>query len=160
MEKSRSFRVRPEHKEVILEEAEKNFVLITKNFSKANARAHYNKSWSLLTARLNSLGYGDKSEDKWRRLFVDWISLTKSKYTEIKKDREKTGGGPPNNIQLNPQEERLMAMKGYSSVEENPTICETDSMPEDMQSTSHTNIHNDSIDQEDIIISVENMEPV
>lgn len=67
-ENKRSFRVRIEHKEIILEEAEKNPTIITMNFSMPNARAEYNKSWEHLTTRLNCLGYGEKSADKWRRV--------------------------------------------------------------------------------------------
>lgn len=67
-ENKRSFRVRLEHKQLILEEAERNPVIITMDFSLPNARAHYNKSWEILTTRLNALGYGEKSSDKWRRV--------------------------------------------------------------------------------------------
>ncbi|KAG5871048.1 hypothetical protein JTB14_021195 [Gonioctena quinquepunctata] len=50
-------------------------------------------------------------------VLVDWVSSIKTKYSKIKNDMGKTGGGPFTNIQLNPQEERLMAIKGLSSVE-------------------------------------------
>lgn len=67
-ENKRSFRARFEHKQLMLDEAEKNPIIITMNFSQPNARAHYNKCWAMLTAKLNSLGYGEKSQDKWRRV--------------------------------------------------------------------------------------------
>lgn len=53
---------------------------------------------------------------------------------------EKTGGGPFTNIQLNPQEERLMALKGLSSVEGDGETREMGLPEAAMQSTNSTKI--------------------
>lgn len=78
-------------------------------------------------------------EYNFPQVLVDWVSSIKSKYTKIKNDMEKTGGGPFTNIQLNPQEERLMALKGLSSVEGDGETREMGLPEAAMQSIVSTN---------------------
>lgn len=85
---------------------------------------------------------------------TDWISVTKAKYSKIKKDREKTGGGPHCGVELSPLEERLMAIKGFTCVEGDATTPEMGVLPlgTDRNEASTSEVVSTPSNQSEIII--------
>ncbi|KAJ8913350.1 hypothetical protein NQ315_008740 [Exocentrus adspersus] len=66
-----SFKVREAHWQVLHEEMDKNAVLATGKFVGPKGRENYKKLWDEAAKKLNSLGYGLKSTDKWQKGFVN-----------------------------------------------------------------------------------------
>nr|CAH7753539.1 unnamed protein product [Callosobruchus chinensis] len=87
-------RVRSEHWQVILEFCEQNTELLGGKFNSSQGKAKANQLWLTLANRLNSLGFGEKSVESWRKALVDWKSKMKAKAATLKQAMEQTGGGP------------------------------------------------------------------
>ncbi|KAJ8966024.1 hypothetical protein NQ314_003775 [Rhamnusium bicolor] len=115
--KKRSTRTRPEHQRIIIDFVEKHPEMLTNSFRCAESRNKYNENWRILCITLNSVGYGEKSVEQWQRVLVDWLTKVKIKWINIKKDIKGTGGGPGSGSVLNDLEQRLLHLKGFSSVE-------------------------------------------
>ncbi|KAJ8914900.1 hypothetical protein NQ315_016054 [Exocentrus adspersus] len=60
-------KVREAHWQVLYEEMDKNAVLATGKFVGPKGRENYKKLWDGAAKKLNSLGYGVKSTDKWQK---------------------------------------------------------------------------------------------
>nr|CAI5858522.1 unnamed protein product [Callosobruchus analis] len=80
--------VRSKHWQVILEFGENNRELIMGKFSTSQGRTKMNELWLKLANRLNSMGFGEKSLDSWRKALTDWKSKTKAKAVTIKRENE------------------------------------------------------------------------
>ncbi|CAG9763550.1 unnamed protein product [Ceutorhynchus assimilis] len=117
-------RVRSEHWEVLLTFCEKNPQLVTNRFSGFKGRAKGTALWQNIASKLNSLGFGEKSVDGWRKTLTDWKSKTKNKATALKKEQQQTGGGPPQLPPLTPFEERLLLLMGTKALEGDEAVPE------------------------------------
>lgn len=63
-------RVRSEHWEVLLSSCEENPQLITNRFSGFEGRAKGNALWQNIAIKLNSMGFGKKPVDGWRKVSI------------------------------------------------------------------------------------------
>lgn len=63
-------RVRSEHWEVLLSSCEENPQLITNRFSGFEGRAKGNALWQNIAIKLNSMGFGEKTVDGWRKVSI------------------------------------------------------------------------------------------
>lgn len=61
-------RVRLEHWQILLDFCEKNTEIITNKFNGPDGKAKGNVLWQSLSQKLNSLGFGEKSKDEWRKV--------------------------------------------------------------------------------------------
>lgn len=61
-------RVRLEHWTLLLDICEKNSELITNKFNGPEGKAKGHTLWQHVAHRLNSLGFGEKSKEDWRRV--------------------------------------------------------------------------------------------
>ncbi|XP_018563682.1 uncharacterized protein LOC111691300 isoform X2 [Anoplophora glabripennis] len=113
-------RVTAEHWKAFLDLAEENSELITNRFNGANGRLKINELWKKTTNILNSLGYGSKSTEEWRRALTDWKCKTKAKWSKVHKEMVKTGGGEYKNIMLSDNEQRLLNLMGKKNVQGDP----------------------------------------
>nr|CAI5826033.1 unnamed protein product [Callosobruchus analis] len=83
-----------------------------------------NELWLKLANRLNSMGFGEKSIDSWRKALTDWKSKTKTKAVTLKRENEKTGGGPKMLPPLTDLENRLLALMGKTAISGDEEIPE------------------------------------
>lgn len=56
--------------------------------------------WADITSKLNSCVGPKKSVSEWKKCLLDMKRNTKEKYSRIKTQREKTGGGGPTHEKL------------------------------------------------------------
>uniref|UniRef100_A0A6P7GWX7 Regulatory protein zeste n=1 Tax=Diabrotica virgifera virgifera TaxID=50390 RepID=A0A6P7GWX7_DIAVI len=96
---------------IFLDFAEKNPQILTKKFDGVNGRKKYLELWEEITEVLNSMGYLNKSVDKWQKAVADWKSKVKPKAAELNRGVRQTGGGGPL-PQLNENEMRLINILG------------------------------------------------
>lgn len=108
-------KVSPKHWEVFLDYAEKYPQIITGKFQSLNGKQEQQKMWTKISEKLNALGMGEKSAQKWKAAVIDWKSKTKTKAAQIKSHITKTGGGGPAK-KLSEIEERLLALIGWTAV--------------------------------------------
>nr|CAI5855556.1 unnamed protein product [Callosobruchus analis] len=83
-----------------------------------------NELWLKLANRLNSMGFGEKSIDSWRKALTDWKSKTKTKAVTLKRENEKTGGGPKMLPPLIDLENHLLALMGKTAISGDEEIPE------------------------------------
>ncbi|CAG9763568.1 unnamed protein product [Ceutorhynchus assimilis] len=84
--------VRMEHWQLLLELCDRNPELITNKFNGPEGKVKSHALWKTVTSKSNSLGYGEKPMEGWRKALTDWKSETKSKAAAIKREMQKTGG--------------------------------------------------------------------
>lgn len=63
-----SFKIREEHISTLANFMEDNIEFARGRLSSANSRDQFRKLWLDLTNRLNSLGYGGRTVEKWQRV--------------------------------------------------------------------------------------------
>lgn len=61
-------RVRPEHWSLLLDISERNKEIITNKFNGPEGKTRGNALWQNIANELNSLGFGEKSKEEWRRV--------------------------------------------------------------------------------------------
>lgn len=61
-------KVNQDHWNAFLDFAEINSAILTNKFNGATGRARATTLWQRVTENLNSLGYGIKSTDEWRKV--------------------------------------------------------------------------------------------
>ncbi|CAH1981439.1 unnamed protein product [Acanthoscelides obtectus] len=96
----------------------KNPELARGRLSSSQVRKDYSKLWSELTNKLNSLGLGQKSVDKWQKSWSDYKLNLKKKAAEIERSRNLTGGGPACSKTLNDFELKILEILGESFLKE------------------------------------------
>lgn len=62
-------RVKNEHWAYFISFAEEHPELVTNKFTGATGRASLNNLWQHITNGLNSLGFGEKTVDEWRKVY-------------------------------------------------------------------------------------------
>ncbi|XP_050497713.1 uncharacterized protein LOC126878857 [Diabrotica virgifera virgifera] len=117
-------RVQAVHWEMLLSFCEENPQLITNKFNSSEGRAKAVAMWQTIANRLNSLGYGEKSVEGWRKTLTDWKSKTKAKAATLRRDQGQTGGGSPHLPPLSPLEERILSLMGVTAFMGNETVPE------------------------------------
>ncbi|XP_050299961.1 uncharacterized protein LOC126738599 isoform X2 [Anthonomus grandis grandis] len=117
-------RVRAEHWQMLLELCEANPELITNKFNGPDGKTKGHALWQNVAHKLNSLGFGEKTKDEWRRALTDWKCKTKAKAAKIKLEINRTGGGAANYIPLSEIENRLLALMGSKAIEGDVNIVE------------------------------------
>ncbi|XP_066582785.1 uncharacterized protein [Prorops nasuta] len=110
-------RVTNEHWEVLLNFAENHPSIITNQFVGHHGKKNLRCLWEDLTKLLNSLGYGEKRLEDWKKTLVDWKSKTKAKAAKIRLHQSKTGGGERSFIILSPFEQHLLQLMGNVAVQ-------------------------------------------
>ncbi|XP_018576986.1 uncharacterized protein LOC108915442 [Anoplophora glabripennis] len=91
-------------------------MLITNKFNGIEEKAVGNNLWKSIAIKLNSLGYGEKTINEWRRAVTDWKSKVKSKASRIRNSLLQTGGGSFDAPQLTPLEEKLLSLMGTKCI--------------------------------------------
>ena len=61
-------RVRAEHQQMLLDMCEKNPELISNKFNGPQGKARGHVLWQTVAQKLNSLGFGEKSQEEWRKV--------------------------------------------------------------------------------------------
>ncbi|XP_051168393.1 uncharacterized protein LOC127286125 isoform X1 [Leptopilina boulardi] len=117
----RANRVTCEQQQRLLEYIEENKTLLTKKFTRHLSRELYNREWKEIAMELNKLNNGrsTKTVAQWQRVLSSWVSKTKTKLTDIKRCKRTTGRGnfTQGNVSLTELEDRLLAVKGMTSVQ-------------------------------------------
>ncbi|XP_043481897.1 uncharacterized protein LOC122510990 [Leptopilina heterotoma] len=103
----------------LLECVEDNPILLTKKFTSAFSRFLFNQEWVKIAKQLNKMSNNARSSMKWQMVLASWTSNVKNKAAEIRRIRNSSGGGNlmKNLLILTPIEDRLLAVKGKTSVE-------------------------------------------
>ncbi|XP_030752077.1 uncharacterized protein LOC115879394 [Sitophilus oryzae] len=110
----RDFKTHPMQWRVIIDYMEENPSLIRPKFGHSDGDANANNQlWNQLATKLNAMGFGVRTVEKWKAAVTRWKSKVKSKAAQLRIEGEKTGGGPSKAIPLNDTEERLMALLGW-----------------------------------------------
>ncbi|KAG5880850.1 hypothetical protein JTB14_034259 [Gonioctena quinquepunctata] len=109
-----SFKVKDAHWELMVSFMEENPSLATGRFSGPNGRASLKMLWGELTQKLNALGYGERSPEKWQKTWTDLKYIIKKKATNYNTNLNATGGGPPTEAPLNSYERRMLQILGDS----------------------------------------------
>ncbi|XP_028151379.1 uncharacterized protein LOC114344754 [Diabrotica virgifera virgifera] len=117
-------RVRTEHWEILLSFCEENPQLITNKFIGSDRRTKGIALWKTVSTALNSLGYGQKTIDGWKKTLTDWKSKTKAKAASLRREQEKTGGGSSQLTPLSALEKRLLSLMGIQAVLDNEYVPE------------------------------------
>ncbi|XP_072389572.1 uncharacterized protein [Diabrotica undecimpunctata] len=117
-------RVRMKHWEMLLSFCEEYPELITNKFNGSEGRAKGIAVWQTVTTKLNSLGYGEKSIEGWRKTLTDWKCKTKAKAASLRRAQQKTGGGSPQQPLLSTLENRLLGIMGVTAVIGNESVSE------------------------------------
>ncbi|KAM8702192.1 hypothetical protein ACLKA7_001884 [Drosophila subpalustris] len=79
---------------------------MARNFTRGD-RVAVSAAWADLAVKLNSVGPPIKNADEWRNVWKDWKLAIKKKITHNKRESKATGGGPFNQVALNPTEEEI-----------------------------------------------------
>ena len=74
-------------------------------------------AWDHITKKINAVSAVSRTTDEVRRKWQDWASCTKGKEMQRKKERQKTGGGKAEDIPVNEQEEKVLAILGKTATE-------------------------------------------
>lgn len=125
MESQKRMRVSARHWDLLLNILEENPEMVTGKFVCQNAKQKSTTLWQDAAIKLNALGLGEKTPDKWKLALQDWKYKTKMKIAEIKDYERKTGGGPAIKIKLNEQEERLINIVGWTAAVGNENVPES-----------------------------------
>lgn len=115
-DKQKRMRVHPNHWELLLSFLEKYPEMLTGKFVCVNAKHKSQQLWEEVTTKLNSLGLGEKTSEKWKIALQDWKYKVKMKIAVMKTSQSGTGGGPSTGVKLTPHEERLMSLVGWSAI--------------------------------------------
>ncbi|CAH1105449.1 unnamed protein product [Psylliodes chrysocephalus] len=110
-------RVTTSHWQLFLELAEQFPALITSKFNGPQGKAQGNELWKTVAARLNGLGYGEKTILEWRRALTDWKSKVKVKASKLRCSLTLTGGGSCDTPPLTGLEEKLLGLMGRKCLE-------------------------------------------
>ncbi|KAJ8953383.1 hypothetical protein NQ318_023500 [Aromia moschata] len=70
--------------------------------------------WIELTQKLNSVGLGHKTVDKWQKSWSDYKQNLKKKAAEIDRSRKLTGGGPGSEKMLSEFDLKVLGILGES----------------------------------------------
>ncbi|KAK9709253.1 Myb/SANT-like DNA-binding domain [Popillia japonica] len=119
---SKRMKVKPTQWNIMLEFLEEHPQLITQKFDGINGREEYNKLWAELSNKLNAMGLGSKSVEKWQRSLVDWKQKVKSKAQALREEQQRTGGGDVQTPSLNDNELRLINLMGWTAIRGNGNI--------------------------------------
>ncbi|CAH1101479.1 unnamed protein product [Psylliodes chrysocephalus] len=112
-----AFKIKEEHMEVLIDFMETHNDFATGRLSTNNAKEKYKLLWTELTIRLNSLGLGERTKEKWQKTWTDYKCNLKKKASEIKNAQEGTGGGPELKKQLSNMEMRVLSLLGNTFYE-------------------------------------------
>ena len=80
---------------VLREEFEKHQEILTSKFTNTITNKRKTNLWKQITERVNSLGIDSRSLDDIKTKWKNLTSTAKSAHAEHKRERIKTGGGPP-----------------------------------------------------------------
>ncbi|CAG9764439.1 unnamed protein product [Ceutorhynchus assimilis] len=106
----------PKHWEIILDWLERNPEMVSGRGIGPTGKSNLKEKWENLAITLNSLGYTNKSAEKWMKTWTDFKCNLKRKAADIKKEQNKTGGGPSTSKALNEFEERALQLLGSTFI--------------------------------------------
>ncbi|XP_063043018.1 myb-related transcription factor, partner of profilin-like [Engraulis encrasicolus] len=116
----------PQELNVLVDEVEKRREVIFSKFKSTVTNADKNRAWEEVADRVNAVGLGYKRKaelvrKKWR----DYSSNTKVKAAALRREQQRTGGGPPSAEGLSPLEERVLGVLGAEALEGTPALVPT-----------------------------------
>ena len=106
---------KPEELNVLLEEVEANKSLLFDRFKGALTNKHKSKKWGEIAERMTAVTGITRSNVDVRKKWQDFVSLAKKKASEFRHHSNMTGAGVHTAQALNDEEERAMAIIGYSA---------------------------------------------
>ncbi|CAG9762527.1 unnamed protein product [Ceutorhynchus assimilis] len=106
----------PKHWEIILDWLERNPEMVSGRGIGPTGKSNLKEKWENLAITLNSLGYTNKSAEKWMKTWTDFKCNLKRKAADIKKEQNKTGGGSSTSKALNEFEERALQLLGSTFI--------------------------------------------
>ena len=101
---------------VLVDEIEGNYQIISAKFTDAVTNDKKNKVWIAITNNVNAVSCVQRTVDEIRRKWDDLKSRTKKKANDVKKDRQKTGGGEREEPDLTEFEQRVINLIGTTVV--------------------------------------------
>ncbi|XP_030756391.1 uncharacterized protein LOC115882462 isoform X2 [Sitophilus oryzae] len=116
----RDFKATPEHWKLVVEYLEKYPILLKSKFEKYfdGDRADEEVIWNELVNKLNSLGMGTRSGEKWQQTIGRWKSKIKAKAAALWLEMERSGDNPVQSPPLTDTEEKLLNLLDWKSVTE------------------------------------------
>ncbi|KAK4882318.1 hypothetical protein RN001_005637 [Aquatica leii] len=113
MEVQKRGKVSEWQKQVLLQFLEDNPNVKSGKFSANFTYKTAQRSWQTIAEQLNAIGPVQKSWCQWRKTWQDMKTKAKTKGGELRREREKTGGGPPTNTLITDvDEERILNLIG------------------------------------------------
>ncbi|CAH1106947.1 unnamed protein product [Psylliodes chrysocephalus] len=116
-ERKQMHEVTTSHWQLFLELAEQFPALITSKFNGPQGKAQGNELWKTIAARLNGLGYGEKTILEWRRALKDWKSKVKVKASKLRCSSTLTGGGSCDTPPMTGLQKKLLGLMGRKCLE-------------------------------------------
>ena len=100
---------------ILLEEVEANKGLLFDRFKGAHTNKEKVKKWGEIAERITAVTGTTRSDVEVRKKWQDFVSLTKKKASELRHQTTKTGAGVNTAQALNDEEDRAMAIIGFSA---------------------------------------------
>ena len=100
---------------ILLEEVEANKGILFDRFKGAHTNKQKTKKWGEIAERMTALTGITRSDVDVRKKWQDFVSLTKKKASECRQQTNLTGAGVNTAQALNDEEERAMAIIGFSA---------------------------------------------
>ncbi|CAG9772242.1 unnamed protein product [Ceutorhynchus assimilis] len=107
-----SFKIKECHWEVLMAYMEEHKDFANGRFLGLQGRETQRKMWSTIANRLNALGYGERSAEKWQKTWADFKHNLKKKGQMINSDLHGTGGGGHSSAPFNSFELRALNIFG------------------------------------------------
>lgn len=95
---TKRMRVTSRHWDLLLDILAEHPEMVTGKFVCQNAKQKSLELWKDAATRLNALGLGEKSPDKWKLALQDWKYKVKTKVAEIKEHEKKLEEDPQSRL--------------------------------------------------------------
>ena len=120
---------KPKESEMMLSLVKENYAFLSESLHPGKTKAMINAKWQSITDDVNALGAhpvpltATQVKKKWS----DTKSTTKKKCTALKRSRQKTGGGKPEDIELTASEQIVQSILPTVAINgiPNTDLCDT-----------------------------------
>ncbi|XP_011677463.1 myb/SANT-like DNA-binding domain-containing protein 4 [Strongylocentrotus purpuratus] len=102
---------------LLVNEVEENHQLLFAGFKDLSSAKLKKTKWHEIAVKINGIAGGERTGDEVRAKWSKYQSMTKNKYSQIRKQRTKTGGGPPPLDTLDDTEKRVLDIMGSTAIE-------------------------------------------
>lgn len=102
---------------LLVSEVEEHHQLLFAGFKDLSSAKLKKKKWHEIAVKINGIAGGERTGDEVRAKWSKYQSMTKNKYSQLRKQRAKTGGGPPPVDTLDDIEKRVLDIMGSTAIE-------------------------------------------